>query len=42
MWVIFICSALTIVVLTMVLGWIGFKMWLKAKKEIKKFEKEND
>ena len=42
MWLIFICSALAVAIVAMAVCWIGFKLWLKAKKEIMKFEKENE
>lgn len=42
MWVVFICSALVIALIAMVICWIGFKIWLCAKKEIKKCKKEKE
>lgn len=40
MWVIFICSAMIIAILAMIVCWIGFEMLLKAKVKIKEFENE--
>lgn len=42
MWVIFILSALIVAMATMIMMWVGHKIYLSMKRDNRKFEREND